>query len=248
MRIITDLDHYQTERPAALTIGNFDGVHRGHQALITSLLEHKGDAQSVVITFSNHPSQVLRPDHPVELLCSLPQKIKLLEDAGIDTLVLFEFTPQFSQQTAAEFVHRLARHIPLRKLVLGHDATLGRDRQGDKSQMAAIAEREGFSLTYIPEYEFQGHSVNSTTIREALRAGDFRQVELLLGRPYSIYQPKQIPDQPNHFDLGGLCLPPDGDYQCHLADGTPLSITIRNKTLYLPIDHSVNVSKLNILF
>lgn len=238
MRIISDFDHYNSPAPAVVTIGNFDGVHRGHQALLSILAKRakQTEGQSVAITFSNHPSEVLRPEKRPELLCSLSQKIQLLEKCQIEVLILFTFTPLFSQQTAAEFVHRLSAHLPLKALILGHDATLGKDRQGNRAEMEKIAIKEHFSLDYISEYTFEGQSVNSTTIREAVKKGFFKQAEQLLGRPYSISGVPLISTSPLIWDLAGLCTPPDGAYQCYSDEHLPLKVTLRDKKLLVESD------------
>lgn len=222
MRVIESLDEFKQPRnPLVLTIGNFDGMHRGHCAVLRKVKAVAGSAgQSAVITFRNHPSEILRPDQAVCFLCSLIHRLRMLEEFGIDELILLTFTKRLAQHNAAFFIENLRQTIPFTHLILGHDATLGRDRQGDRSTMQEIGDRWGFTVQYIEEYRFEGKAVSSSRIRTALQQGDLTQVEELLDRPYSIYATAfneiGIANQTDlmtiRLDIGGLCLPPSGVY------------------------------------
>lgn len=222
MTILERLEDFKNPcYPLVLTIGNFDGMHRGHQALLKEARSLAGSEGKVVaITFRNHPSEILRPEQPVCLLNSLPHKLSLLGQTSIDTLILLSFTRYLAEHSAASFIERVRHFIPFSHLLLGHDATLGRDRQGDRATMHALSEQWGFSLHYLEEYRFEGQPVSSSRIRKALQEGNLEIVEQLLGRPYSLYGKviegqglgKKIDWPTANLEVKGLCLPPFGVY------------------------------------
>lgn len=223
MKIIYNLtEPIDATAPVILTIGNFDGVHHGHQLVLNRVLQiaHAERRKSAVITFSNHPSEVLRPGQPVRRLCTIPHKIRLLEQAGIDILIMPPFTKEFSQQTAGEFLQRVRAVLPFSHLILGYDATIGRDKEGDRMQVQQLAEMLKFQLEYLESWMSEGIPVSSTAIRAAIQKGDLAHAEKLLGRKYSIYGPAiRSPKRKSpqgystiQIDVTGLCLPPEGDY------------------------------------
>lgn len=220
MKIIYALEDYPKDaQSAAVTIGNFDGVHLGHQKVLQRVKESGGPA--VAITFSNHPSEVLRPQDSVSYLCTLEHKIALLEEAGIDTLILLTFTKAFGEQTAKEFLEQLQVAIPFTHLILGHNATFGKGRQGDRAHVEVLAENVPFTVEYIDAYTTKsGAEVSSSKIRERIAAGDLKGTQELLGRPYSVRSRvvpgqgigKEIGFSTANIDVSGLCLPPHGVY------------------------------------
>lgn len=219
MKILERIEEFNDPRePLVLTVGTFDGMHRGHTTLLKTMKDLAGaEGQTVVITFRNHPSEVLRPEHPVPLLCSYLQKLHLLETLNLDTTILLTFTKYLAQHNASVFIETIRKSVPFTHLVLGHDATLGRDKQGDRPTMLELADLWGFTLIYIDEYRYEAKPVSSTRIREALHQGDLMEVEALLNRPYSICAPivqKEGKTNPEIIllDVSGLCLPPPGIY------------------------------------
>ena len=222
MQVLEQLKDYHSPRqPVVLTIGNFDGMHRGHHVVLKRARELAGsEGEIVLLTFSNHPSEVLRPDNPTRLLSTLPHKLMLLQQYEIDRVLLLPFTRYLAQHSAASFVETIRQYIPFSYLVLGHDATLGRDRQGNQAKMQELGDLWGFQVFYQEEYRFEGQPVSSTRIRDALQRGNFEQVEVLLNRSYSIYAPvmsgqgkgKKIGFPTANLDVSGLCLPPFGVY------------------------------------
>ncbi len=222
MQVLERLEDFsQPSHPLVLTIGNFDGMHRGHCAVLKRAQELAGkEGEIIVLTFRNHPSEVLRPEHPTQLLCTLAHKLHLLQRFGVRKVLLLSFTRHLAQHSAASFIKQIRQFIPFSYLVLGHDATLGRDRQGNRATMQELGDQWGFNVFYQDEYRFEGHPVSSTRIREAVQRGDFDQVEQLLDRPYSIYAPvsqgegkgKLIGFPTANLDVTGLCLPPFGVY------------------------------------
>lgn len=250
-RLITSLkDFPKPSKPVVLTIGNFDGVHRGHQSVLSHMRKIAQTAciETCAITFSNHPSEILRPTSPILLLCNLPHRIKLLQERNIDTIVVLPFTPEIAQQSASEFIENIYSHIPFSHLILGHDATLGKDRQGDRATMHRLGETHGFVVDYVEGYSDEISPISSSRIRFFLIEGNLLKVEELLGRPYSIYgkvlpglgRGKQIGFPTANLDVSGLCCPPYGVYAVSVKKGksiTPgianlgLAPTIRNKPL-----------------
>lgn len=214
------------DKPVVLTIGNFDGMHLGHQALLKRLLEisKQQKALSAVLTFSNHPSKVLRPTHPTPLLCTVEHKMLLLEQAAVDLTILVPFTKEFSEQSPDVFLNKIKHSLPFQTLLLGSDAHIGKNREGDKKTVTTLAKTLGFEVEYFPDIENDGQRVSSTLIRESIREGHQKQAETLLGRPYSIYS-EVVQGHKKGAPLGfptanlaveDLCLPPLGVYAVRL--------------------------------
>lgn len=221
MKIITDITQFP-KHPVVLTIGNFDGVHKGHQSVLNRLKQVAADRHEykAAITFNNHPSQVLRPAQPVKLITTLSHRLKLFRDQHLDYLLLLEFTKEFSQQSAEDFLRKMKSYIAFSHLILGHDAALGRDRQGDPGTITKLSKELGFTVEYIDEWMANGTQVSSSVIRRCVQEGDFLKIEQLLGRPYSIMgevvhgekQGKKLGYPTANLDVSQLCLPPLGVY------------------------------------
>lgn len=222
MPIIEKLEDFiAPQLSLVLTIGNFDGMHRGHCAVLKRAQTLAGqEGQVIALTFRNHPSEVLRPEQPIPLLCTLAHKLYLLEQFGTHTIVLLPFTRYLAQHSARSFIEHVRQFIPFSHLVLGYDATLGRDRQGDRPTMQNLGMEWGFHVHYLEAYRYEGKPVSSTVIREVLQRGELNHVEELLGRPYSIYgkvisgkgQGQGLGFCTANIDVKGLCLPPLGVY------------------------------------
>ncbi len=219
----------QSATPFALTIGSYDGLHLGHQAVLEYLVQtaRKQNLNSAVLTFSNHPSTVLRPTHPTPLVCMPEHKLKLFEKASIDMVILLPFTKEFSEQSADQFLRKVSHAVPIQTLILGSDAHIGKNREGDQSTVTALAEHLGFSVEYFPDRLIDGRRISSNLIRESIRQGELKRAEALLGRAYSIYSKVQkgngkgatIGFPTANLDVHGLCLPPLGVYAVSLFDG-----------------------------
>jgi riboflavin kinase/FMN adenylyltransferase len=223
MQLYSKLEEFSNKRKAQiLTIGNFDGVHLGHLAVLQRVraLAQQTNAEISLLTFSNHPSEILRPQEPTKLLCTLAHKIHLLETNHIDHLLLLPFTNYLAKHSADSFVERIRQFVPFTHLILGHDATLGRDRQGNRLVMQSLAEMWGFEIQYLEEYRYEGLTVSSTSIRKLVLEGNLKKASSLLGRPYSIYSTisrglgkgRQIGYPTANIEVQGLCLPPFGVY------------------------------------
>ena len=175
--------------PCAITIGNFDGLHTGHQFVLKRLsgISHQNQIPSVVISFKNHPAEILRPERPICKICTNEQKIKIFEKKGIDTLILLPFTKELSELSVEEFISNLQKNIPFSHLILGWDATLGKNRHGNKEIVKDIAKKQNFQVEYLEQYKIDQTSVSSSAIRACIQEGNLQEAERLLGRPFSIY-------------------------------------------------------------
>ncbi len=193
MELIEHIDNI--ERPfenAVITIGNFDGVHIGHQVLFHKVIE-KADAlggTSIVMTFEPHPARVLkRNDHP-PLITLYEQKVELVASLGIDILICFPFTREFAAISAKEFVEDiLLKRIGMKAIVLGRDYTFGRNREGNLDLLQAYAEKLGFEVIvadWIQTLHTQPGRISSTHTRELVMAGKVADAQKLLGRYYQI--------------------------------------------------------------
>lgn len=179
-------DDVAFERPVHMTIGTFDGVHKGHQALLKSLLARAtvDGAESVLVTFEPHPRCVLDPQNCPGSLTILDEKVALLEKLGIDRVVVIPFSREVASLTAGDFMKRLTRRMPLRRLVVGHDFRFGRGRRGDTAFLQRLGTRQGFELEVIGTVERGAAAISSSRIRRLVLLGQMRAAAQLLGRDY----------------------------------------------------------------
>ncbi|MFZ5764230.1 MAG: bifunctional riboflavin kinase/FAD synthetase [Thermodesulfobacteriota bacterium] len=190
MKIYTDLSDITDPIPNSfVTIGNFDGVHLGHQMLFSEVMSrayrHKGT--SVAITFNPHPLKVVRPQSGIKLISNCEQKRELIELAGLDVLIIIPFTGEFAATPAEEFVDLvLLRTIGMRELVVGYDYAFGKGREGDIAFLRRQGELKNFPVTVVEPYYVDGVLASSTKVRELVSAGKMDEVKQLLGRAYQI--------------------------------------------------------------
>lgn len=133
MKIYTDLSEYTSKNKTFVTIGTFDGVHIGHQKVLSNLIgsAKKNNATAVLLTFFPHPRMVLQKDSDIKLINTIDERIKLLEKTGLDTLVIHEFTKNFAEKTALDFVKKvLSNQLKISKLIIGYDHRFGKNREG----------------------------------------------------------------------------------------------------------------------
>jgi riboflavin kinase/FMN adenylyltransferase len=172
-----------------LTIGNFDGLHVGHRAIleiVTGRARALG-GEAVVYTFEPHPRKVLQPDRAPKLLTTLSQKLEILEGLGVDVTILEPFDRDFAGVPPEEFVREyIHQRIGPVEVYVGYDFHYGRDREGSMRLLTETGPRLGFSVTIIPEVAVGDLDVNSTRIRELLGSGEVNEVRELLGRPFSV--------------------------------------------------------------
>ncbi|MFN7086225.1 MAG: bifunctional riboflavin kinase/FAD synthetase, partial [Burkholderiales bacterium] len=177
------------DTPVALTIGNFDGVHLGHQAMLAKLREAAArlGVPSCVMTFEPHPREFFAPDQAPTRLTSLREKLELIAAQGIERVVVCRFNYEFARHTAQDFIERtLVRGLGVRWLLVGDDFRFGARRAGDFTMLKHAASRFGFEVEAMPSVALDGVRVSSTAVRNALAAGDLAHAARLLGRPYSI--------------------------------------------------------------
>jgi len=214
------------EGGSVVTLGAFDGVHRGHQQILARVLDRARSAglPAVVITFRPHPLAVLKPDAAPDLLTPGDEQLVALAAQGIEHTVLLDFTPDVAALDAESFVQRvLIGRCRMRELVIGYNHKLGRGRHGDAAALSAMGERIGFQVHVVPAtLAADGTVVSSTAVREALRQGELAHVAELLGRPYEV-RGKVVPGHQRGRVLGyptmnvvpddaKKLLPPDGVY------------------------------------
>ncbi|TAH41664.1 MAG: bifunctional riboflavin kinase/FAD synthetase [Betaproteobacteria bacterium] len=179
----------QADRPAVLTIGNFDGVHRGHQALL-KLLTDKARAmglQAVVLTFEPHPREYFAPADAPARLASLREKLLLLAASGVDRVHVCRFDTAFAAQPPRSFIDDiLVRGLDVRHLFIGDDFCFGARRQGDFAMLQEAGRTHGFGVESMITLSVEGERVSSSAVRDALAEGDLDHAARLLGRAYSI--------------------------------------------------------------
>ncbi|HTA85847.1 MAG TPA: bifunctional riboflavin kinase/FAD synthetase [Silvibacterium sp.] len=190
MKVFFSLDSI----PASLTrtvlaIGNFDGIHRGHQDIIKKVRERAGllDSQSVAITFHPHPVRLLRPDRAPRLITPLPERLDLLAQTGIDATVVIPFTEEFSRLSAHDFaadvLHRTLHAVEVHE---GDNFRFGHGAQAGTAELEQMGSELGFAVYTHPALTVRGIPVSSSQIRQCIAAGDMSRTRALLGRPFSI--------------------------------------------------------------
>ena len=181
------LDRVSPERETVITIGVFDGVHRGHAHLLQHLISAAGTAyQPTVITFANHPVTVLQPGRQVSLITTLERKEGLIREKGINLIVSLEFTEELARLSAREFVGLLQEKLLMKGLVIGSDFALGRDREGNSARLAELGKELGFSVEIVEPLLLDGLLVKSRVIRQRLNDGEVSVSNHLLGRTFSL--------------------------------------------------------------
>ena len=176
-------------RPVALTIGNFDGVHLGHQAMLERVnrAARSRGLVSAVMTFEPHPREFFAPDKAPTRLTSLREKLERLAELGVDQVLVCRFDYDFARVAAGEFIERIVvGGLGARWVLVGDDFRFGARRLGDFDLLAAAGRRFGFEVERMPSYAVGGVRASSTAVREHLAAGDMDGAAALLGRPYSI--------------------------------------------------------------
>lgn len=188
MRVFTDLEHLPPFRDTVVTIGSFDGVHTGHRRILAQVqaLAHAHGAESIVLTFEPHPRAVLQPDDPTFKLLTLPaEKIRLLEQCGMDNVVLAPFTPAFARQSAQAYVEDfLIRYFRPKYVVIGYDHRFGANREGNIDFLRKYEAQGAFKILEIPAQEVDDIAVSSSKIRKAIDTANVGQANRLLGYPF----------------------------------------------------------------
>ncbi len=210
------------DRASAVTLGVFDGVHRGHASVIERVVEAAGGRGwlAVVVTFDRHPTAVVA-DRREPVITSLQHRLRLFEGLGVDTCVVTVFGRRVAQMSAESFVREILwERLRARLVVLGFDCRFGRDRQGDAALCRRLGEELGFKVQVVPPLLADGEPVSSTAIREAIQAGALQRAARLLGRPFSLYgtvvpgdgRGKELGCPTANLDLHHEIVPPQGVY------------------------------------
>ncbi|MBT0811700.1 bifunctional riboflavin kinase/FAD synthetase [Litoribacter ruber] len=190
MRIYEGLDNLPEIKNAVVTSGTFDGVHLGHQKILSRIREIADQVQgeTVLITFWPHPRLVLYPnEHNLRLLSTFEEKSKLLRQFGLDHLVTIPFTKAFSQLTSEEFIQKvLIEKLKTKKLVIGYDHRFGKNREGGFEHLKENIDKYGFELEEISREDIDQVGISSTKIRKALEEGRIETANEFLGRPYEL--------------------------------------------------------------
>ena len=190
MNVYNNLSDLPDFRNAVITIGSFDGVHKGHQEILQKLqyLANKHDGESIVITFHPHPRQIIYPnDKSLRLLNSIDEKVALFDRYGVDNVVVVPFTVEFSQQNADEYIQKfLLEKFTPKCIVIGYDHRFGLNRQGDINFLRWYGEKKDFEVIEISKQEIDDIAISSTKIREALEEKAIRNATNLLNHYYSI--------------------------------------------------------------
>ena len=172
-----------------LAIGVFDGVHRGHQAVISTSADHAATSNGtpVVVTFDPHPEKVLRPQAAPHLLSATQHKIALIRALGVEHLLIITFDKQFAATEPEDFVQKLVIHSkPLREICVGHEWSFGKNRRGNLDLLKKLGAKFNFDVVGIPPVKINGAVVSSTAIRQAIEKGDLAKAAEMLGREYTI--------------------------------------------------------------
>ena len=190
MKVYHSLASFQKIPNAIVTQGTFDGVHMAHQAILAQVtkLAKERNGESVLITYDPHPRMVLFPeDHNLQLLNTLEEKIALLEQQGVDHLLILPFTKEFSRLSSLEFIRDiLVNVIGTQTLVIGYNHRFGKNREGSFEHLKEFAPAYGFQIQEISAQDVDEISVSSTRIRESLKRGDVSQAARFLGKNYSL--------------------------------------------------------------
>jgi riboflavin kinase/FMN adenylyltransferase len=189
MKIFRGLPPHAARLPVALTIGNFDGVHRGHQALLAQVVEaaRERGLTPAVMTFEPHPREFFAPDQAPARIANLRDKLEALQAAGIERVFIQHFGRRFAQLSAEDFLRRvLVDGCRVRWLMVGDDFRFGARRAGDIALLRAHAVAGGYEVVQCPTICADGERISSSAVRDALAGGDLRLVQSLLGRPYAV--------------------------------------------------------------
>lgn len=189
MEVIHNIANYRPKKPAILTIGTFDGVHIGHQKIISDLVAKakKEDLCAVVLTFFPHPRMVLQKESQLKMIDTLKEKRQLLETLGVEILIIQPFTQEFSRMTAIEYTRDvLVNGLGISKLIIGYDHRFGRNREATVEDLKNFGLDYDFTVEEIPAQDIASIAVSSTKVRNVITAGEIKKANQYLGRPFSL--------------------------------------------------------------
>lgn len=189
MNVFHSVQSFKSDKKTIVTLGTFDGMHVGHQAILNKLKLQKEfyGYETLVLTFFPHPRMVLKTDHKISLLNTIGERIKQIDQFGIDHLVVQEFTQEFANLSAEEFVKNvLVDQFNIGKIVIGYDHRFGKNRSADIHDLIEFGKKYHFDVEQISAKELDDVSVSSTKIRNALNQGDVGLAKTYLGYPYMV--------------------------------------------------------------
>jgi len=189
MKIFHDLENANIAKPTVLTLGVFDGLHLGHQAIMEKVIERAAavNAEATAITFDPHPRAVLHPESAPPLLQTLDQRLANLEVLGIDQAIVVKFDREFASQPAEEFLHNVVRdRLHAKEVYLGKGFAFGKGRGGNIELLRRMSVQLGFVADEVDEVRLRGMRISSSRIRELLAAGRVNLARRMLGRPYGV--------------------------------------------------------------
>ncbi|HET6595468.1 MAG TPA: bifunctional riboflavin kinase/FAD synthetase [Anaerolineales bacterium] len=189
MRLYRSLEEVNLQN-SWLTVGVFDGVHRGHQQIIQKITAgaHANESPAVILTFDPHPTSILS-GREIKLLTLPDERADLLAQLGVDVVVIERFTRELSQVTAYDFMYWLKRQLGLKHLLIGYDFALGKGREGNAARLTEIGSELGYSVEVVPALQDESDVISSTAIRKLIAIGDVTEAAHLLGHPYSLHGP-----------------------------------------------------------
>lgn len=212
MRVFNGLDNLPAFTNAVATMGSFDGVHCGHRVLLDRVkrLATELEGESIVLTFEPHPRYVLGTGDDMLLLSTIDEKLWLLEQAGIDNVIVIPFTTEFSMLSPEEYIEQVVVKLSLRALVVGYNHRFGHKKEGDYNYLSA--HDQGMEIAMVEQQQVASNKVSSTIIRQSIEAGKMESVAQMLSRPYII-----IGDLDTNNSISGIdqhkLLPPPGIYR-----------------------------------
>ena len=187
MNTIDFFDAYRAKNPSAITIGTFDGVHVGHKKIIKNLIEKSDGLSTTLLTFFPHPRMVLQQDSDIKLINTIEERIQLLNETGLDTLIVYPFSKEFSRLTAKDFVRDLLiNRLNLKKIIIGYDHRFGRNRTANIDNLREFGSTFDFEVAEIKAKEIDDVTISSTKIRKALNEGDIETANSYLGYEFML--------------------------------------------------------------
>ncbi len=189
MRIFKNFDDYSSQKPLALSLGMFDGIHLGHQSIINQLLKkgNESDYETAILTFWPHPRFVFNPNEDLKLLNTVEEKSQLIEKLGIDYLFLKEFDENFRNLTGEEFVKQiLVEKLNVKYLIVGYDHSFGKNKSGNFELLQKLSKELDFEVEQMEAINIHNKTISSTKVRNALLDGKIKDANEMLGYPYSL--------------------------------------------------------------
>jgi len=191
MEVILGIENIEKVSPSVITVGNFDGIHLGHQHLLTRVkdIAREREITGTLVTFDRHPRSVVSSNsvNKVKILTNLEEKIDIVEKFGIDRVLIIKFTREFSELTYTQFIENiLLSKLGMKAIVVGHDHAFGRDREGNISSLEGLKNKHNFDVFEVGPHRQADTVVSSSRIRESLQSGMIEDAAHMLGRPYSI--------------------------------------------------------------